>query len=95
MRKRRVELKLFQKDVAHILGVKKESIYNWENNYNSPKIHLLPNIIEFLRYVPFDLLKETIGDKIMAYRMENGQSQRILTELLSVHETTIRDWGNG
>ncbi|MHB9010704.1 MAG: helix-turn-helix transcriptional regulator [Ignavibacteriaceae bacterium] len=94
IRKRRVELKLFQKDVAHILGVKKESIYNWEKNHNSPKIYLLPKIIKFLGYVPFDLPKETIGDKVIAYRKEHGLSQRKLAELLSVDQSTIRDWEN-
>ncbi|MHB8843036.1 MAG: helix-turn-helix transcriptional regulator [Candidatus Aquicultor sp.] len=92
IKKRRVELELFQKDVAHILGVKKESIYNWENNHNSPKIYVLPKIIEFLGYVPFELPKETMGDRVRAYRYKHGLSQRRLAELLGIDKTTVRDW---
>lgn len=92
MRKRRVELNLFQKDVAHILGVKKESIYNWENNHNSPKIYLLPKIIEFLGYVPFELQNKTLGDKLIVYRKKHGLNQRKFADLLCVNKTTIRDW---
>ncbi len=92
IKKKRLDLNLFQKDVAKLLGVKEESIYNWENNRSNPKIYLLPKIIEFLGYVPFELSNKSLGEKIMAYRKERGLSQRKLAELLSVDKTTIRDW---
>lgn len=94
IKKRRLELNLYQKDVAKIIGVKEESIYNWENNYSEPQIHLLPKIIEFLKYIPYNLHNNnmTIGDKIIFYRKLHGLSQRRLAEFLEVDETTIRDW---
>jgi len=92
IKKRRLDLNLFQKDVAKLIGVKEESIYNWENNRSNPKIYLLPKIIEYLGYIPFELLKESIGDKIIVYRKKHGLSQRKLAKLLSVDQTTIRDW---
>jgi len=85
-------MSLFQKNVAYQIGVTEEAVYNWENNRCNPKIYLLPKIIEFLGYVPFESPKETIGDKIKAYRKEHGLSQRKLAKLLSVDQTTIRDW---
>ena len=85
-------MNLYQKDVAHQIGVTEEAIYNWENNRSKPKIYLLPKIIEFLGYVPFESPKETIGDKIVVYRKEHGLSQRKLAQLLSVDQTTIKDW---
>jgi len=95
IRKRRVELKLLQKDVAKLLGVKKESIYNWENNHNSPKIYLLPKIIEFLGYIPFELSTKTTAERTLYYRKVHGLSQEKLAELLSVDESTIRNWESG
>ena len=94
IKKKRIDLNLFQKDVAKLIGVKEESVYNWENNYSKPKIYLHPRIIKFLGYVPFDLPKETIGDKIKSYRKEHGLSQRKLAKLWGVDQTTIRDWEN-
>jgi DNA-binding transcriptional regulator YiaG len=52
----------------------------------------LPKIITILGFVPNELPKETIGDKITAYRKEHGLSQRKLATLLAVDQTTIRDW---
>jgi DNA-binding XRE family transcriptional regulator len=92
LKKKRLDMNLFQKDVAYQIGVTEEAVYNWENNRSKPKIYLLPKIIEFLGYVPFELPVETIGDKIIAYRKEHGLSQRKLAELLAVDKTTIRDW---
>ena len=92
LRKKRLEEHLTQADVAQLLGVNKISIENWENNHNAPKIYALPKIIEFLGYIPFELLKESMGDKIKSYRKEHGLSQRKLAKLLSVDQTTIRDW---
>jgi len=74
------------------MRVTRDCIYKWENNISKPQIHLLPKIIEFLGYVPFDFQKETFGDRIIAYRKEHGLSQRKLSKLLSVDQTTIRDW---
>jgi DNA-binding XRE family transcriptional regulator len=92
LKKKRIEQILTQLELAKHLSVQETTISNWENNRSKPKIYLLPKIIEFLGYVPFELPKETIGDKIFAYRKEHGLSHRKLAKLLSVDQTTIRDW---
>ena len=53
IKKRRLDLKLFQHHVAEQLGVHKTTIHNWERNFNSPDRRLVPRIIQFLRYSPF------------------------------------------
>ena len=95
IKKKRLEKQLTQLQLARLIGVKEESVYNWENDRSKPKVYLLPKIIEFLEYLPFELPKETIGEKIKSYRQEHGLSQRKLAELLRVDQTTIRDWENG
>ena len=53
IRKHRMDLKLFQHQVAEQLGVDKSTIHNWERNFNTPDTRLVPRIIEFLGYSPF------------------------------------------
>ena len=38
--------------------------------------------------------KQTIGDKIIAYRKEKGLTQKKLAQILMVNKSTIRDWEN-
>lgn len=92
IKKRRLTLNLYQKDVATQIGVTEEAVYNWENNHKKPKVHLLPKIIEFLGYVPFNSSGSTIVEKMVTYRKKHGLSQRKLAEFLKIDKTTIRDW---
>ena len=95
IKKRRLDLDLLQKDVAELIGVQKDSICNWENNRSSPKIHFLPRINEFLGYIPFESPKNSIADRIKAYRKKYGLSQRKLAKLWNVDQSTIRHWEKG
>jgi DNA-binding XRE family transcriptional regulator len=52
LKKRRLELHLFQADLAAQFGVSEESIYNWENNRNPPARRFIAPIIRFLGYDP-------------------------------------------
>jgi transcriptional regulator with XRE-family HTH domain len=47
LRKRRIDLRLYQKDVAKAIGVDTLTICNWENNLTSPRLYLLPKINSF------------------------------------------------
>ncbi|MGV7222237.1 MAG: helix-turn-helix transcriptional regulator [Nitrospinales bacterium] len=53
IRKRRLDLELLQKDVAGIIGVTSDTIYNWENNRFQPHIRLISEIMTFLEYCPW------------------------------------------
>jgi DNA-binding XRE family transcriptional regulator len=52
LRKKRLDLKLLQHEVAEKLNVHETSVYNWENNRYDPSSRLLPEIIRFLGYIP-------------------------------------------
>ncbi|WP_457129299.1 helix-turn-helix domain-containing protein [Mucilaginibacter sp. HD30] len=52
--RRRLQLRLLQKDVAEIVGVTEECVTGWENGRSSPQIHIYPAISVFLGYYPFD-----------------------------------------
>ncbi len=92
MRKRRLDLKLLQKEVAQKIGASESTIYNWENNLSMPAIKYIPKIIEFLGYVPFDTSTLSVGEKIVAYRQLLGLSQKELANQLGIAPSTLGCW---
>lgn len=92
--KKRLELGMWQKDVAKLLGVTAESIGNWENGFSEPQIQFNPAIIAFLGYVPFPVSKESSAQKIKSYRLLNGLSHKQLGKLLGVDAASISCWEN-
>ena len=92
LRKRRLDLKLLQKEVAQKLGDCEPSVYNWENNLSKPAIKYIPNLIEFLGYVPFTTSTLSIGEKIVVYRQVLGLSQKILAHQLGIDPSTLSKW---
>jgi len=59
IRKKRLTMKLFQKDVAERIGADKCLINNWEGNHSKPHIRFMPAVIEFLGYQP-----APVGDEL-------------------------------
>jgi site-specific DNA recombinase len=78
--RRRLALKLLQRQVAEQLGVDKTSIYNWETNRTEPGIHYMPAIIRFLGYNPLppsDGWPERLGpasDRTGSFPIRSGRS---------------------
>jgi transcriptional regulator with XRE-family HTH domain len=89
IRKRRLDLKLLQKDVGTLLEVDEETIWNWENNHCTPQIRFIPKVIDFLGYDPLVPLSETIGARLLKYRKRHGLSQKELAKLLVIDPTTL------
>jgi transcriptional regulator with XRE-family HTH domain len=96
MRKRRLDLKLLQKDVAVAIGVDTYTIANWEKNRCNPQLHLLPSVVRFLGHNPFlvDEVRE-LGEKIRAYRRSLGITQKKLAQELGIDPTTLARWERG
>src|SRR3990172_4051066 len=92
IRKRRLDLKLFQEDVAKIIGVREFTITGWEKNRVSPRLHYIPKIIEFLGYNPCDTGVKTFDEKIVAYRRVLGLNQKELARALGIDPTTLGRW---
>ncbi len=78
IRKRRLDLKLLQKDVGKLLGADKATVWNWENGYSDPQLRFIPRLIDFLGYDPFVPLSESIGARLLKYRKRHGLSQKEL-----------------
>jgi len=92
IRKKRMELKLLQKDVASICGVTEDCITNWEKNRSIPQIQYFPHIINFLGYLPFEVDLTTLSGKLKAHRYINGLTQKQLGKIVGVDGATVCSW---
>jgi transcriptional regulator with XRE-family HTH domain len=95
LRRRRMDLKLSQEQVATKLGASETSILNWEKNRRKPSLPFIPKIVEFLGYVPYISRSKTLGEKILAYRKSLGISQEKMARSLGVDPGTLGRWERG
>ena len=95
LRKKRLDLKLLQKEVAVRIGVDETSIYYWENNRVKPSLIHIPKIIEFLGYIPFNTKSNNLREQIITYRQIHGLTQKELAHLLGIDKTSIGHWERG
>lgn len=95
LKKRRMDLRLFQEDVAKIIGVSTDCITYWENERSVPQIHLIPKIVKFLGYNPVKMDSNSLGSQIKKYRLEHGLSHKGMGEILEVDASTVGSWECG
>jgi DNA-binding transcriptional regulator YiaG len=94
IRKKRMELGLFQSDVAKMFKVSEDCITYWENNRSEPQVSYYPSIIEFLGYLPLEFDMSSLIGKIKAYRYRNGLSQKRFAKVFGIDTGTFRLWEN-
>jgi transcriptional regulator with XRE-family HTH domain len=89
IRKRRLELKLLQREVAQLIGVGVDSVLKWEHNRTKPRLRLLPKVISFLGYNPNLANPESLGGKVLQYRNARGMSQKELAIQIGIDPSTL------
>lgn len=90
IKRRRLELGLYQKDVAKLLGVTEYTIINWEKGRTEPTVSNIPALIQFLGYDPAPPEHAiSIADQIKAKRRELGLGQREVAQLQGVDASTV------
>ena len=94
VRKRRLELKLTQKEVAVELGVNPWTILNWEKGHTKPPIAVIPAITEFLGYDPFPQPKN-LPQHLLAKRRAMGWSIKQAARALGVDPASWGNWERG
>ena len=93
LKRRRLDLKLLQRQVAEEIGCSKASLLNWERGRAEPEFRFMPAIIRFLGYDPTAADPTlSIGERLRATRRALGLSQEALARLLGIDSTTVRDW---
>jgi transcriptional regulator with XRE-family HTH domain len=91
LRKKRLDLKLFQRDVAQRLGVNETTIYNWEKNRSTPSLRFMPRIIKFLGYFPLKCQGDPI-ERLKFYKLVNSLSYKRLGKLMGRDPGQLADW---
>jgi transcriptional regulator with XRE-family HTH domain len=89
IKKRRLELRLFQAQVGKILGVTESTVTNWEKNRSNPTLRPMPKIIRFLGYDPMPADSAHLGEKLLKYRRSHGISQREMAKRIGIDPTTL------
>ena len=94
IRRRRLALKLLQREIAERIGVDPTSVANWEANRSAPQIRHLPAITEFLGYNPLPEAK-TQAEQLVRHRTTLGMSQKDAAHELDVDAGTSARWERG
>jgi len=92
--RRRLTLKLLQRQVADQLGVDKASVYNWETNRTKPGLEYMPAIIAFLGYNPLPP-PEAWADRLVQCRIVLGLTQKDSAKRIGVDPSTLARWERG
>lgn len=94
IRKRRLDLHLFQRDVAEQIGVTESCIWNWESNTSTPELRCLSMIIRFLGYDPLPQ-PTSLVEQLLHFRRSRSMSQNALAKLIGVNPATLARWERG
>lgn len=77
-----------------MIGVDETTVYTWERGINSPATAIIPKIIEFLGYVPFEYPNDTIG-RLAWFKKTRGLSLKGLSEMMGRDPEQLHAWLNG
>ena len=94
LKRRRLGLGLFQKDVARQLHVGEWTYLKWEHDKTFPNIRMWPRVFRFLGFYPFPVPR-TLSDRLKAFRRLHGLSRKELAGQLGVDEGTLARWESG
>ncbi len=87
VRKRRLELRLTQKQAAERLDVNPWTVLNWEKDHTEPPIESMPDVIRFLDYDSFPEPK-SFAERLLVKRRAMGWSIKVAASELGVDEGT-------
>ena len=74
LRQRRLELHLFQSDLAELFGVTAETIRNWEKNAHPPAKRFAEQIVGWLEYDPLMTASTIVNPTDHAYICQSCES---------------------
>jgi transcriptional regulator with XRE-family HTH domain len=92
--RRRLALKLLQRQVAEQLSVDKATISNWEIGRTKPDLEYMPIIIQFLGYNPLPQPQGWAG-RLVEGRTAMGLTQREAAGRIGVDPGTLARWERG
>ena len=94
IRRKRLDLKMLQREVAEQIGVGETSVFKWEANTVSPGIRYMPAIIRFLGYNPLPPATGW-GERLVRHRTSLGMTREEAAKRLGVDSGTLAKWERG
>jgi transcriptional regulator with XRE-family HTH domain len=94
IRRKRLALKMLQKQIAERIGVDTSSVFNWESNKKHPDVRFMPAIIAFLGYNPLPGAT-TYAQRLVRHRTSLGLSQEASARRIGVDPSTLARWERG
>jgi transcriptional regulator with XRE-family HTH domain len=92
--RRRLTLKLIQRQVSEQLAVNVSSLRNWEANRSKPAVEFMPAIIQFLGYNPLPP-GTTWAERLVSCRTAMGITQGESARRIGVDQGTLARWERG
>ena len=93
LRRRRLELGLYQKNVAAQIGVTTSTIWNWEHGWTID-LRYIPRVIAFLGYNPIPCPDDLL-ERLAWYKQVNGLTLEKLGAEMGRDPEQLADWLNG
>jgi transcriptional regulator with XRE-family HTH domain len=93
LRRRRLELGLYQKDIAEQIGVTASTIWNWEHGW-SIDWRYLPRVINFLGFNPIPCPENPL-EQLAWYKQVNGLTFEELGTEMGRDPEQLADWLSG
>lgn len=91
IKKRRLTLKFYQREVTKLLGVDLFTVINWEKGRTEPPVRVIPAILAFLGYDPCPA-PTTLSERMLAARRTKGWTMKEAAQSLGLHEATWQSW---
>ena len=94
IRKRRLDLGLFQRQAGAQIGVDEGTLWGWEKRGTKPELRHLPGIIRFLCYNPLPE-PENFPARLVWARSSRGMDRVASARLIGVDPSTLARWETG
>jgi transcriptional regulator with XRE-family HTH domain len=94
IRRKRLDLKMLQREVAERIGVGETSVFTWEANASQPDLKYMPAVIRFLGYNPLPPATGW-GGRLGRHRTSLGMTREEAAKRLGVDPGTLAKWERG
>ena len=91
IRKRRVELGVFGREAASMMGIDHHTFVKWENGQALPEAQFYPALINYLNEEPWKA-PEVLSERLRAQRLRQGLSMKRAARKIGVDEGTWMRW---
>lgn len=94
IRKRRLDLKLLQKEVARTIGCTTLTLVNWEKGHTAPSVNHMAGVVRFLGFNPLSE-GDSLAQKLVHHRKALGTTQTRFAAQIGVDPGTLGKWERG